>query len=50
MTRCPHEQEMKAFEFIETLGALEDINFIMQDFDENHAESAQGMQKRCRAK
>ncbi len=31
-----HEQEMKAFEFIETPGALEDINLILQDFDENH--------------
>ncbi|MBU4491325.1 MAG: hypothetical protein KKD69_02570 [Euryarchaeota archaeon] len=29
---------MKAFEFIETPGALEDINLILQDFDENHDE------------
>ncbi|MDP2755318.1 MAG: hypothetical protein Q8P40_13150 [Nitrospirota bacterium] len=33
-----HEQEMKAFEFIETPGALEDINLILQDFNENHDE------------
>jgi hypothetical protein len=30
------EQEMKAFEFIDTPGALEDINLIMRDFEVNH--------------
>jgi hypothetical protein len=31
-----HELEMKAYDFIETPGALEDITQIMHDFDENH--------------
>jgi len=31
-----HEQEMKAFEFIETSGALEYINQIMRDFEVDH--------------
>lgn len=30
------EQESKAFEFIETLSALEEISLIMRDFDEKH--------------
>ncbi|MCZ7362676.1 MAG: hypothetical protein O8C58_05000 [Candidatus Methanoperedens sp.] len=31
-----HEQEMKAYDFIETPGALDDITQIMRDFDANH--------------
>ncbi len=31
-----HEQEMKAYEFIETPGALEDITQIMRDFEVDH--------------
>lgn len=30
------EQETRAFEFIETPGALEDINLIMRDFEVDH--------------